>query len=287
MSQAAFLMATPLRRTDNGLGESMHRFGSGIVGVLHRPTGVPADTAVLLLNAGLVDRAGPFRGYVRLARSLADAGFAVLRFDQSGVGDSPVSRLPSTERRARELAAAMTLVGAETGAKRFVLAGICSGADDAFHLAASDARVVGAVLIDGLAHRTPGYWWRFYLRHRLDPRRWLHKVRHRMHAGAGEPAGDVEDFRDFPARDVAAAQLAGMVARDVRLLLIYTGGSYTYFNHEGQLAASLGPAARAPQVRITYWPDCDHTFYLERDRQRLFSTFTGWMQAQFGSGTTS
>lgn len=283
MTRATSLMTTALRRSDNGSGESLHRFGPGLIGTLHRPPGVPSDTAVILLNAGLVDRGGPYRVYVALARALVADGFAVLRFDQSGVGDSPVSRTPTVERRARELGAAMTLAEAETGATRFVLAGICSGADDAFHLAASDPRVAGAVLIDGLAHRTRGFWWRFVLRHRLHPRRWL---RLRWPRRGGEPAGDVEDFRDFPDQATAARQLADMVSRDRRLLMLYTGGSYTYFNHVGQLADSLGPAARAPQVTTLYWRDCDHTFYLERDRQRLVDAFTGWMRAQFGPATS-
>lgn len=284
MSHAAYLMATPVRRSDNGHGESMHRFGTGLVGVLHRPAGVTADVAVLLLNAGLVDRSGPFRNYVRLGRSLAQAGFAVLRFDQSGVGDSPVSRMAAAERRMRELSAAMTLVAAETGATRFVLAGICAGADDAFVVAGDDPRVAGAVLIDGLAYRTRGFWWRYYLRHRLDPRRWLGFLRAHRHLRVPEPAGDIDDFRDFPAREDAATRLQDLVRRDVRLLMLFTGGSYTYFNHVGQAAEALGPAAGASQVQVAYWPDCDHTFYLERDRQRLATAFIGWMQAQFGSG---
>jgi len=50
------------------------------------PTGLPV---VVLLNAGLVHRVGPFRLYVPLARTLAAAGFPVVRFDQPGVGDAP------------------------------------------------------------------------------------------------------------------------------------------------------------------------------------------------------
>ena len=47
--------------------------------------------AVILLNAGLVHRVGPGRLYVRLSRRLAAHGFVVVRFDLSGIGDSPFS----------------------------------------------------------------------------------------------------------------------------------------------------------------------------------------------------
>jgi alpha-beta hydrolase superfamily lysophospholipase len=49
----------------------------------HRPT-------IILLNAGLIDHVGPGRWWVSLSRSWAEAGFRVLRFDLSGIGDSPM-----------------------------------------------------------------------------------------------------------------------------------------------------------------------------------------------------
>ncbi len=268
-------------RADNGLGESAHRFGTGLIGIVHRPRGAPPQrTAVILLNAGLVHRAGPFRGYVQLARALCACGFPVLRFDQSGLGDSPISSVLSAERRLSEVQAGMALLGAETGAERFVLGGICSGADDAFHLAVVDSRVDGAVLLDGLAHRTVGFWLRYLAPRLLDPRRLWQRL---QRARVQQPGMD--DYRDFPARPEATRQLAQLVERGVRMLFVYTGGAYRYFNHRGQLAACLGPAARSPQVSLEHWPDCDHTFFLRRDRARLHAAVTAWMRAQFGGGT--
>ena len=89
-------------------------------------------------------------------------------------------------------------------------------------------------------------------------------------------------FRDFPPQAVARGRLGDLVVRDVRMLFLYTGAVYRYFNHRGQLANCLGRAARAPQVSLEYWPDCDHTFYLRRDRQRLQAVVLGWMHEQFG-----
>jgi alpha-beta hydrolase superfamily lysophospholipase len=45
---------------------------------------------IVLLNAGVIDHAGPARLWVDLARSWAAAGLNVVRFDLSGIGDSPV-----------------------------------------------------------------------------------------------------------------------------------------------------------------------------------------------------
>lgn len=82
---------------EGGITETAHVFGEGLVGVLSRPRQIVAGRpAVILLNAGLVQRSGPFRVYAQLARALASCGFVVLRFDLSGRGDSasPVGASP-------------------------------------------------------------------------------------------------------------------------------------------------------------------------------------------------
>jgi len=265
------------RLAGNAEGETAHVFGEGLFGVInHGAGGVGRDTAVILFNAGMVQRSGPHRGSVLLARALAGHGFPVLRFDQSGLGDSPISTTASADRRHAELRAAIDLLAAQTGARRFVIGGICSAADNAFRLAAVEPRVHGLLLLDGLAYRTPGYWWRYLLPRMFHPGKVWRWWRQR---GAQT---DMANFRDFPTQAEAVAQMTDMVARDMRLLFVFTGGAYRYFNHAGQLSAGLGAAARSPQVSLAYWPDCDHTFYLQRDRLRLQDTIAAWLEREFG-----
>src|SRR5690606_5587958 len=83
-------------------------------------------------------------------------GCPVLRFDRSGLGDSPVPAGVVADRSRLELRAAMDLVAARTGARRFVVGGICSAADNAFRLAAVEPHIDGLLMLDGLAYRTPG-----------------------------------------------------------------------------------------------------------------------------------
>jgi len=127
-----------------------------LVGILTEPaeTRLGNLPAVILLNAGLVHRVGPNRLYVRMARSLAGLGFAALRFDFSGVGDSGVrsDHLPFHESSVAETREAMDYLQAVRGSNKFILAGICSGAAASFRTACRDLRVRGAVLINPREH---------------------------------------------------------------------------------------------------------------------------------------
>ena len=70
------------------------QFGShrGLVGIVTTPDATPdaprPTRAIVMANVGLHHRVGPYRLYVDLARRLAARGFAALRFDLSGLGDS-------------------------------------------------------------------------------------------------------------------------------------------------------------------------------------------------------
>jgi hypothetical protein len=125
---------------------------SPLVGILTQPDG-GIDERVpmfLFLNAGLGHRVGPNRLYVTLARKLAEIGAVSLRFDFSGIGDSPVSASvkPPAELAESQLIQAMNFLEQSTGGGKFVPVGLCSGADLGFAVTAADSRVVGAVLIN-------------------------------------------------------------------------------------------------------------------------------------------
>ncbi len=87
-----------------------------------------------------------------MARELAGLGFHVLRLDLSGIGDSPVAQgeenlcYPATG--IADCQQAMDVLAAKLGAKRFILAGLCSGADIAFQLGVKDRRVAGVVMMN-------------------------------------------------------------------------------------------------------------------------------------------
>ena len=265
------------------MAETLHSFGDGLVGTLVRPLGRrPRRTALVLLNAGLVHRMGPFRLYVQMARRLAAQGYVVLRFDQSGLGDSTLSARVSDNRKRDEVAAALDLVARETGVTRFVLGGLCSGADDAFNLAPLEPRVAGLLLMDGMGYRTRGHRIRHYLPRLLNPLRVLRFLYRRLrNAPADALVVGNDDLRDFPSRAEATRRLASLDERGVSTLLLYTGGVASYYNHRRQARECFGKVMRSPRMATEYWPQCDHTFYVREHREKLFAKLVDWMGTRF------
>jgi alpha-beta hydrolase superfamily lysophospholipase len=112
-----------------------------------------ARPAIVLLNAGTVHRIGPHRLYVRLARAWAALGFFTFRVDLSGIGDSPPAdgapeNLCYPPSGIADVQAAMRALENELGIERFVLVGLCSGADLAFQTAFRDPRAAGAIMMN-------------------------------------------------------------------------------------------------------------------------------------------
>ena len=128
------------------------RFGDhgSLAGVLCTPNGGKAKSLVLLLNTGANYHIGSGRSFVYCARSLAAKGFATLRMDSLGIGDSdPVEQGARSVlyREARHADVFRALDWAcENGFSDFYLAGVCSGATQAFLSAVKDLRIKGVVL---------------------------------------------------------------------------------------------------------------------------------------------
>jgi pimeloyl-ACP methyl ester carboxylesterase len=136
--------------------------GYQLRGSLHRAAGsAEADTAIVILNQGPLDRSGAHRLSIKYARRWATDGFPVLRFDARGVGDSegdwaipedgaPIKLLyKNIEEGAwtRDTHAAVEHICATTSARNVILAGCCGGAVSALHAAAEHPAVVGVIMV--------------------------------------------------------------------------------------------------------------------------------------------
>lgn len=114
--------------------------------ILTRPTVEPNGVTVVVSSSGhWVTTIGSNRTYVRLARSLAAAGYHTLRMDYLGIGESsgPSRRYRLDQPFAGDAAAALDWLRGQ-GLHRFVLLGNCYGARVA--MAAAQAAPPGDVV---------------------------------------------------------------------------------------------------------------------------------------------
>lgn len=276
------------------MSEEAILFGASknLVGVLTRAADdhKGKKPAVVILNAGVLHHVGPNRLHVKLARKLAKAGFNVIRFDYSGIGDSNVNRkaISYQESTIAECQAAMRLLQQRVEADRFVLMGICSGADNSFRVACKDEKVIGAVLIDGYAFPTAKYYLKSYSRRLLDFRSWLNFLSGKsdfwglLRDGlrvktAGPKRQQVDDWQYINAETILDG-MRKLLARDVNLCFIYSGGSPAYFNYQKRLRRPFRNLQGKEKMRIEYLAEADHTFTLSHNQEKLINVVLDWSQ---------
>jgi dienelactone hydrolase len=281
-----------------GPAEQVARFGKwrSLAGVVTQPAAPPprADMpAVLLLNAGLLHHVGPNRLHVALARRLAGAGVRSLRFDLSGIGDSGVraDNLPRVESAVEETREAMDHLARVHGAQRFVLFGICAGAEQALRVAAVDSRVAGIVPVDGYRYRTSGFTLHHYRRRLFRARTWTNILtgkhpaiarllgRRRMARAPAAAGPRLTLLTPFPPREEAEARLLEFADRGGQLLAIYTPGAV--FNHAAQFHAMFPTLASRPTVRSAFLPHANHVFTLLSAQEALVAAVETWMRETF------
>ncbi len=278
--------------------EKVVRFGreTKLVGILSEPppSAVAAERpAVLLVNSGILHRVGACRFHVRLARRLAEEGVTALRFDFSGIGDSEVRRddLAFERSAVAELREAMDQLTGSKHARSFAVIGLCSGADMAFAVALEDPRVVGIGVLDPFAYRTPRYFVHHYGPRLLQASAWANFVRRRLTRGRSPAPASNEALpeeldlptyvRDFPPRERAEQDLRALLARDVRLCAIFSGGQGDHYNYEGQFADAFRSLDFAGRLLERHLPDADHIFTGLDHQRQVLDLLAGWLHANW------
>lgn len=253
--------------------------------VTNAPPGNEDKPGVILLNPGIVHRVGPGRIYVKIGRALAAQGFTVLRFDFSGIGDSPVrlDNLRFEESSVDEACAAMSFLQTTRDINRFILLGGCSGAAVALETARSDRRVIGATLINFPARvddeeqtmdRNDGhYYWNFALLSLISWRKLVtgksnyRKIGRALAQGIKrkfmdrkEPSGSDQRFR---------AMLRDAADRGVQVTFISSKGDPLLRELREAGGGELKKLCAQGKVACDVIPRSDHTFSSLYDQERL------------------
>jgi len=257
--------------------ESFGRHGS-LAGILTRPLGAEGVMPVVLLGAGIIHKVGPSRASVELARLLATAGHPVLRFDLSGIGDSPRVDEPAMDRTAvLDIKDAISLVTERVDAPGGVaLVGFCSGADNGLFVASEDPRVSRLVLFEPTVHRTRGFERRRMTRRLTSPRSWWNvlsgrslalELRDRVALESERPPGYYGLLTQSP--EETDRRVAQLVSRGVPILYVLSQGVHAYCNGPEQVEESL-PTGYSPEyVRVLWTEEMDHILSTEDQRRTL------------------
>ena len=211
---------------------------------------------------------------MKLGRALAQDGVPSLRLDLTGLGDS--GRAGGTDgmlaQVRRDIRAALDLLAERTGLSRFVIIGICSGAEYGYQYALDDERVAGLVMVDGYSFGNRRTRMLRYLL-RLRTLTWpvlknavLGRLA-RLRAGGGQPETPVD--YGLPVLTVTdfGQGLAERARRGCPCYLVFTGSVLQRYNHASQFddvmrAAPLSAEDRsaiARDVQSVFLPDIDHT----------------------------
>lgn len=274
--------------------------GDWLYGVLSLParmTQAAATRGVLIVVGGPQVRTGSHRQFTLLARSLAQAGFPVLRFDYRGMGDSE-GDMRDFEQVRDDLRAALDCFFTQVpGMRDVVLWGLCDGASAAAMYAPGDARVAGLALLNpwvrteqGAAKATLKHYYRARL---LDPGLWKKIASGRFEAGqaarslaasvrsafgGGKPAAgqDGSESRSLPERMYAALQGFGG-----RTLVMLSSADLT-----AQEFAGLASGSRdwqrlldGPAVTRHTLDGADHTCSRREWHDQVVGWTAGWLRS--------
>lgn len=267
----------------------------GIITDPHPAVNTHNHSAIVLLNAGVVHRVGPNRLYVKIARRLASAGFVVLRFDLSGIGDSKARRdnLPFEESAVSEAQEAMDFLATARGVQRFVLMGLCSGADNAFRVACIDSRVVGAALIDFHSSRNTEYFFHSYSRRLLNYRSWWRLITGKsdiwriLKSKIAKQTGELnKDWQVLPKEEVIAG-LRSLVKRGVDLCFIYSAYESAYYNYRLRLEDEVRSLRSHGKLRVEFFSESDHVLTLLSNQELAVKVIHDWTQSMVQTEVSS
>jgi len=258
--------------------------GDALMGVVTRP---PDDrvlpVACVLYNMGATYRAGPRRINVKIAREMAKLGVTSIRFDLSGLGDSapPTDPKGFMAQSVLDLQAAMDLLEARLGIRRFIVIGFCSGAVNGLTVADADPRVIGLLMFDGFSFPTRRVTMERNL-HRLLALPFNAAVRDKTARWALRKLGAKgPQIFEFDAPDVSPDRyrevVSRLLARGTAVLALYSATLQVHDRGRDQLAG-VGDPALLQHLDYRFSPALDHTLTTVQSQRSFLHLLGEWVQ---------
>lgn len=264
----------------------------GLIGILTKPE-APASIGILVIVGGPQYRAGSHRQFVLLSRSVAAAGYAVLRFDCRGMGDSTGQQQTFTNATA-DIAAAINAFQKQLPAvTSVVLWGLCDGASSAllYRLKTNDSRVSGLCLLNPWVRSTASLARtqvkHYYARRLMEREFWGKLISGKVALNA--LAGLMENIRLMRATPVPSTTShlpfqQGMALAwgqfDGQILLLLSGEDYTAkeFLEYVSVDTAWSKALAHPHLTRHDIPGADHTFSDKAHSARVEELTIDWLE---------
>jgi len=255
-----------------------------VLGVITRPE-KPRSRGVLIAVGGPQYRVGSHRQFVLLANDLALQGYAVMRFDYRGMGDSTGE--PRTfENVGEDLRGAVDhFLSAVPELTEVVIWGLCDAASATLFYAHQDPRVTGIVLLNPWVRTVQGeartYLKHYYLRHAFSPAPWAKLFRGQFDVAASA-AAFVRNLRSAGGagtQPLPEHMAEGLARFKGRVLLILSGNDLTAKEFSDVAASSkrwrrLLESPRVAQHRLA---DANHTFSRLEWRDQVARWTSAWL----------
>jgi exosortase A-associated hydrolase 1 len=269
--------------------------GEQLLGVITLPQR-SASLGVVIATGGPQYRAGSHRQFVLLARRLAGEGYAVLRFDYRGMGDSTGAVRPFEDTASDIRAAVDAFQRACPELRHIVLWGLCDAASACllYWNAAADPRVAGMVLLNPWVRSTETFARthikHYYAKRMVDPEFWsklakggvnvVHTCREfvstALTAARGRRTKRAADRPPFQERMAAALRGFGKP-----VLIILSGQDLTAKEFCEYLASSASWRGLLDQntVQRIDIADADHTFSTAKLREEVEARTIAWLRS--------
>ena len=255
-----------------------------LLGVITRPE-KPRQRGVVIVVGGPQYRAGSHRQFVLLANDLAAQGYAVMRFDYRGMGDS-TGEARTFENVGDDVRAAIDRFLAEAPeVAEVALWGLCDAASAALFYAYRDRRVTGIALLNPWVRTAHGearaYLKHYYMRHAFSAAPWAKLLRGDVDlvASAKSFVGNFMRAGNGNRGDLSERMADGFARFKGRALVITAGDDLTA--NEFLDAARGSPRwrklLRAPRVTQHLLPGATHTFPRRDWRDQVSRWTSGWL----------
>lgn len=252
------------------------------------------STGVMIIVGGPQVRVGSHRQFMLLSRSLAEAGYPVMRFDCRGMGDS-TGELHNFEAINQDIAAAIDAFQTQyPNVERIVLWGLCDAASAGllYWDATTDPRIEGLVLLNPWV-RSEATLARTQIKHYYGQRLLQAEFWRKLLSGnlgvskaLGGLLGNLKKSRQQinPANTTETQPFQKRMLRSMQgftgpVLIVLSGNDYTakeFLETVGKDKA-WGSVLQRANITQTTIPEADHTFSSAEWRARVEEITRQWL----------